>query len=227
MRLILIGCEWTGKKTLSQEIVQWWRGLTGTQAYFFHDHFTPPFEGQDNPTTDPRENEQVAVLNPWLQERFQRFQIEYHIRPFVHDDDLLVINHYYGDAVYAPLYYGYGKPGEAGDRRTLARYWDHVMLEVFPDTVLVLMKASPSTVRQRMRLNPRPKCPIKDPDVERVLDLFEEQFNSSLISIFRRFVLDTTSASVEETMGEFVRGIEPLLSEKDSLRILRHRALTG
>jgi hypothetical protein len=222
MVLILMGCEWTGKKTLSPIIAKWWTEQTGKTAKF-HDHFTPPFQVQDNPTTDPRENEQVASLIPSLQEKFQRYQVEYHIRPFVHDDDLLLVNHYYGDAVYAPLYYGYGKAGEYGDRVWLARHWDHVMMEVFPDTVLVLMKASPEVVRQRRAEMPRPACPITEQDVELILDRFDEEFNNSLI--LRRFTLDTSSASVDETMDEFVQTIEPLLSAKDALRVLRHRAL--
>jgi hypothetical protein len=39
--------------------------------------------------------------------------------------------------------------------------------------------------------------------------------------------LDTSTASVNETMNEFVQNIEPLLSEKDALRVLRHRAFTS
>jgi hypothetical protein len=218
-----MGCEWTGKRTLASKIVPWWTEQTGGPAKF-HDHFTPPFQVQDNPTTDQRENEQLATLLPTLQEKFQRYQIEYHLRPFVHNDDLLLINHYYGDAVYAPLYYGYGGPGVYGDRRFMARYWDNEMREVFPDTVLVMTKASLERVRQRMRQDPRPKCPITEEDVELVLSRFEEEFNSSLIR--RRFALDTTDSTEDETFAEFVRGIGPLLSEKDALRILAHRALT-
>jgi hypothetical protein len=218
-----MGCEWTGKKTLSHEIAQWWTEKTGSQTKF-HDHFTPPFQVQDNPTTDPRENDQVAGLMPSLQEKFQRYQIEYHIRPFVHNDDLLLINHYYGDAVYAPLYYGYGGAGEFGDRRFMVRYWDREMMEVYPDTILVMMKASPEIIRQRMGAAPRPKCPIEKQDVELLLQRFQEEFDNSLLR--RRFALDTSHAAVEETMEQFRCGVDPLLSDMDALRVLRHRALT-
>ena len=223
MRLILIGCEWTDKKTLSKKIITWWTEQTGSPTKF-HDHFTPPFDVQDNPTTDPRENDQVAALIPSLQEKFQRYQIAYHIGlEFIHNDDMLAINLYYGDAVYAPLYYGYGGIGVYGDRRFMARYWDKSMLEIHPDTVLVMTKASPEVIRQRMRENPRPKCPITDQDVDLVLSRFDEEFNNSLN--FRRFTLDTTEATEAETFEAFVRGIDPFVSEKDALRILRHRAL--
>jgi hypothetical protein len=133
------------------------------------------------------------------------------------------INLHYGDAVYAPLYYGYGGPGVYGDRRFMARYWDKSMLEIYPDTVLVMIKASPEVVRQRRRENPRPRCPITDQDVELVLSRFEEEFDNSLN--FRRFTLDTTDATEAETFEAFVRGIDPFVSERDALRILRHRAL--
>jgi len=222
MRLILMGCEWTGKRTLAEKICTWWKEQTGNPTKF-HDHFTPPIKVQDNPTTDAaRENEQVRNLVPSLMEKFQRYQTEYHIAPFLHDDDMLAINLHYGDAVYAPLYLGYGRPGEFGDRRRNARWLDREMRELFPDTVLAMMKASPETVRRRMRVDPREGCPIIEKDVELVLSRFEEEYGYSLI--VRRITLDTTNATAEESMKEFVRQMMPLLSEKDMLRILTHRA---
>lgn len=225
MRLILMGCEYTGKRTLAEKIVEWWEGRTGSTVSF-HDHFTPPFNVQDNPTTDvDTENEQIANMVPSLMEKFSRYQIEYHIRPFARNHDLLAINHYYADAVYAPVYLGYGRPHEYNDRKMLARHWDKEMLEVFPDVVLVMMKASPEVVRVRMSESPRPGYPVREDEVEKVLDLFQEQYEQSII--FRRFELDTSEASEEETFDAFVGNIEPLLAEQDGLRILRHQAVTG
>lgn len=39
-------------------------------------------------------------------------------------DDALFVNHFYADAVYAPLYYGFGKLNSFSDRRARARSWD-------------------------------------------------------------------------------------------------------
>jgi hypothetical protein len=220
-----MGCDYTGKRALAERIVEWWHDLTGSPVSF-HDHFTPPFHVQDNPTTDEdAENEQLASMVPSLLEKFQRYQIEYHIRPFARNHDLLAINHYYGDAVYAPLYLGYGQPGEYGDRRMLARHYDKEMLEVFPDVVLVMMKASPSVVRERMAQERRPGYPVTEDDVEMVLERFQEQYDQSII--FRRFALDTSEVSGEETFESFVAQIDPLISEQDALRILRHKTVVG
>lgn len=224
MQLILMGAEYTGKRALAQRIVEWWQEQTGSSVSF-HDHFTPPFDVQDNPTTEVEaENEQLANMVPSLLEKFQRYQIEYHIRPF-HDSDLLTINHYYGDAVYAGLYLGYGGSGDYGDRRILARHWDKEMLAVFPAVVLVLMKASAAVVSQRMASDPRPGHPVAEDDLDTVLGRFQEEFDQSLI--FRRFELDTSELSGEEVFESFVQQIEPLMDERDSLRILRHRLMMG
>ena len=159
---------------------------------------------------------QILILNPGLLEHFQRYQIEYHFgRGFISEPDHWLIDWYYGEAVYAPLYYGYGRPGEYGDRRLLARHWDLQVVELMPDMVLVLMKASPEVILKRMRSNPHEKSLLQEKDVEFVLARFSEEFDNSLID--RRFTLDTTSATVEETLEEFIQQIEPYLTPKDRL----------
>ena len=65
-------------------------------------------------------------------------------------NDLFLMDFHYGDAVYAPLYYGYGKPGMYADRRNMARSIDSEVNELYPDMVLVLVKASADAIRQRM-----------------------------------------------------------------------------
>ena len=70
-------------------------------------------------------------------------------------EDTLMIDFYYADAVYAPLYYGYGEPDSFSDRRRRAREWDHHLLVQAPDAVLVLVEASPSAIRSRMAADQR------------------------------------------------------------------------
>ena len=43
--------------------------------------------------------------------------------------DLFLIDWYYSDAVYAPLYYGYGGPGQYAERRLIARSFDAEAME--------------------------------------------------------------------------------------------------
>ena len=51
-----------------------------------------------------------------------------------------------------------------------------------------------------------------------VLRRFEVEYDRSMIR--SKFVLDTSTATVEETLGEFARRIEPYLSEADRMRHL-------
>ena len=83
------------------------------------------------------------ALRPSVLEQLQRHNIWRHLHPdLFRDDDTFFINHYYADAVYAPLYYGYGQPGTFSDRSARARAWDTELLERAPDTVLVLVRAT-------------------------------------------------------------------------------------
>ncbi|MGH7861273.1 MAG: hypothetical protein ACREOS_03440 [Candidatus Dormibacteraceae bacterium] len=223
MRLIIIGCEYVGKTTLAGGITTWLAQTLGGASMGWHDHFVLPYI--ENPGPDSEEDaEQILTLRPALREKLQRYMIQYHFHPeFYLDNHHLLVNWYYADAVYAPLYYGYGGPGQYADRWRLARSWDREVMEVAPDTVLVLMKASPDVIRARRRENPHRHCILQDADVERVLERFQEQYNASLLR--RRFILDTTETSVAETLDEFVRRVEPHLTSADQLRILSHQAL--
>ena len=70
-----------------------------------------------------------------------------------------------------------------------------------PHSILLLLKASPEVIRQRMKDNPHEYQVVQDGDVETVLERFEERFSASAVR--RKFTLDTTSATVEETLAEF------------------------
>ena len=115
------------------------------------------------------------------------------------------------DAVFAPLYWGYGREGEYADRRVMVRHYDEEVLHLMPDTILVLIKVSADTIRQRMRAGESPF-----PDRHQAT-LFQEEFDSSLIT--RRFEIDTTDATVGESLQEFVRKVEPLITPEDRKRI--------
>jgi hypothetical protein len=138
-------------------------------------------------------------------------------------DDLLCVNWYYGDVIYAPLYYGYGQHGEYADVRLIARMNEAKIKEMAPDLALVHIKASPETIRKRMSENPHSRCILKEEDVELVLDRFADEFSISILR--RKIELDTTEATVEETLKEFVRGMEPHFTVADRLRMLTHAHL--
>ena len=218
MKLILVGCEYAGKTTLANEIVKWIdRTMGGARG--FHDHFTIP-----SSELLPEDQAQFIALSSRLKEMFQRYIIEYHLQPsFYSDPDHNMTGFHIEEAVYAPLYYGYGGKGEYAERTTLARAAETTIMAEAPDTVLILLKASAEVIAQRMRDTPNPGGVLQEKDIEYVLQRFEEEYQGSLIR--RTFVLDTTAATVEETLAEFVEQIELYLTDADRLRMLAHQAL--
>ena len=81
-------------------------------------------------------------------------------------EDTLMIDFYYTDAVYAPLYYGYGETDSFSDRRRRLRERDHDLLVQAPDAAPVLVEASPSAIRERMAADQRTREVLKSQDVE-------------------------------------------------------------
>jgi len=236
MNLILVGCEFAGKTTLAHEIVEWSKRTLGRHSHF-HDHFTIPSTELEGDA-----KEEYRRASPQIQEMFQRFMMNYHMSPdFYGNADHHLMGFHIEEAVYAPLYYGYGGPDSGspvrspkGQRSEMARHMEEVILERAPNVVLVLLRATPEVIRQRMaapedtRTGPRDSEPFGPPtarvvqerDIDHVLERFEEEYRSSLIQ--NRFTLDTSSATVEETMVEFVKNAVPLLSAEDRHQIEQH-----
>ena len=126
MKLILVGCEYVGKTTLSEEIVKWISHTMGSSRTF-HDHFPIPWS-KSNLTDE--EQEQILALSPRLKEMFQRYIIEYHLNPlFYSDPDHNLVGFHIEEAVYAPLYYGYGGKDQYGHRTRLARAIEKEIIE--------------------------------------------------------------------------------------------------
>ena len=222
MRIFVIGCEYAGKTTLVNGITEWIAQTMGSYTGC-HDHFTLPNVGQGAAAVKIEETvTELIETVPSFVEQFQRFQFVYHLQPVLfHRDDYLIVNWYYADAVYVPLYY----PNLGGhDRQYLARFIESDLKILAPDMVLVLVKAEPDVIRDRMRQEPRPRCPLKNSqDVETVLNRFQDVYTNSILDA--KITIDTTSASASETLQDFVRQVEPHLRPVDRQRILSHQAL--
>ena len=242
MNIILGGCEFAGKTTLANEIVEWSERTLGASSHF-HDHFTIPSSELTGEAA-----EEYKAAHPQIKEMFQRFMMIYHISPaFFSAPDHNLMGLHIEEAVYAPLYYGYGgKDGGApnrspeGQRTELARHLEQDILERAPEAVLVLLKASPKVIRQRMKANVVPdsraveaqrrskpfgeptRGVVREEDVELVLRRFEEEFEASLLK--NKIILDTTSATAGETLAEFVEKLQPFLTEVDRKRMRDHQA---
>ena len=124
-------------------------GRAGPRPIQWHNHFVVPrldghlivhaagdrtVIGKEAADLNTAEDEaQIIALRPSVLEQLQRHNIWRHLHPdLFRDDDTFFINHYYADAVYAPLYYGYGQPGTFSNRSARARAWDTELLERAP-----------------------------------------------------------------------------------------------
>jgi hypothetical protein len=217
MKVIMVGCEYSGKTSVAYEISKWMVQKLRSHRAHWHDHFVLPHVVGGGPRQEQKE-EQFQSLDPDFQEKYQRYQIHYHFRPFYYrHEDHLLINWYYADAVYADLYYRFGSRGQYAERRSMARYWDGMVMSLAPETILVLLKASPAVIRRRKQENPHPKCILQDKDVELVLDRFQEEYEDSLIG--RKFVVDTSETTVQETFEKFITKMSPHFTVADLTRL--------
>ena len=248
MRLLLVGCEYSGTTTLAHAIIGWAKETLGAENIGLHDHFKWPHLSHPPATTaeesealfaaweegrgeDPTrmgltldEQERILALSPNVKEMFQRYHIDYHLHDaFYQDPDYFTVGMHIEEAVYAPLYFDYGMEGVYGNRKRFAQSVEHRLIQIAPDTVLVLVTASPEVIRRRMREAPHENAVVQEKDIELVLRRFEEESERS--SLTHKFVLDTSTATVKETLAEFVQKIKPHLTQTDRLRILTHRAL--
>jgi hypothetical protein len=209
MRLIITGCEYAGKSTLVHELLAWGKTAMGHMAGV-HDHFDYP------PNELPEEDwEKLMALSSKTKELFQRHMFAYHHRTvFMNRPDHILVGYHIQEMVYAPLYYGYVP------QNRLARDLEREIMESAPDIVLILMKADPDAIRERMKTSPHSRQIVKEDDVEMLLERFEEEFRASMLR--RHFELDTTNTGVADTFSEFLENMKPHFSQMDMLRMLTH-----
>ena len=225
MRLIMVGCEYAGKTTLADALCEWAERTLGGR-FKFHDHFTIP-----NPELGPEAAKEFLTLHPQIKEQYQRFIMSHHLESsFYANHDHNMVGFHIEEAVYAPLYYGYGGKDSGapmrspeGQRSYWARFIEKQLLEIDPETTLILVHASPEVIARRMKESPHEYQVVEEGDIEHVLERFKEEFLGSLI--WRRVSIDTSTRTVEESLAELLQRIEPYLTDADRQRILSHRVL--
>ena len=111
------------------------------------------------------------------------------------------------EGIYGELYLGFE------GRRDFMSNMEDKILSGGTDAVLCHVTARPEVIRQRMAENPHPSGILKDEDVELVLQRFREEFERS--RFMHKIELDTSDATVDETMQDFARQIEPHLTDQD------------
>ena len=221
MRLLLAGCEYAGTTTLADAIKAWAMDAMDIDIRIIHDHFKVPDTKPHGEVLTDEEIAQFAALSPRMTEVIQRHDLYYHTPGEGKSKDGLIIGLHIDEKIYGPLYWGYGLKGVLGDREVIARHIEHSIMKWAPEMVLVHVKASPEVIARRMKEAPHPYPVVKAADIEHVLQRFAEEVRRSMIG--RTVVLDTSTATVEETLAEFVDQMQKYLTPEDQVRVLNKR----
>ena len=230
MRLLLVGCEYSGVRTLAKAIVESAKHEMDAFAgipdeYLVHDHFMVPHISHPPELTDD-EHDQIMALSPRVKEMVQRHNIYYHIPFTAQGGDSLLVGLHIEDNVYGPLYFGYLVDLDPDDPIMVTRgMFEEWIVRSAPETVLVLVKASPDVIRGRMAARPHTRPVLRYEDVDQVLRRFEEEFEGS--TLLNKMAIDTSAATVHESLEEFARKIEPFLTEDDHRRMAERAAGGG
>ncbi len=187
MRVIAIGCEYTGVTTLLDGLMDW--GHEHDINHHLDDHFTIP----DRQHLAPEDKETMVNLSPALKERFQRMQLVYHIRLMHRFDHILLGGFHIEEAIYGPLYY---YPG--GVASEIRQYEE----EMPKNAILVHLKASPEAIHRRMETNPHEYSLIKKEDIPMILHRFQQEFDASLIP--NKLQIDTSDLAPDALLRTFL-----------------------
>ncbi len=221
MRLLMTGCEYAGVTTLTMAIKEWAEGAMGGEIGDGHDHFQVPHLAHGELTAE--EQNQVLALSPHLKEIFQRYNMEYHMQPSFFDaQHHVLIGMHIDEAVYAPIYYSYGAPGEYAARSDFARHMEERLVGYAPDFIHVLVKASPEVIASRMDENPHQNPVVPKKDIKKILSRFEEEFEAS--TMLNKITIDTSSATVDESLADFIQKVAPVLNDRDRTAMLVKKA---
>lgn len=205
MRLILIGCEYAGKTCLVDALDAW--GKDRGIPFHLDDHFSIP----DQFFLSPDDQQAMLGMPPTIKERFQRFQIYYHLDVIANHGDVLLAGFHIEEAIYGPRYY---YPGHAWPP-----YQRRIETHLPADTILLQVTASPEVIRQRMSASPHRYPVVPAEDVEAVSQQFEAEYRASWIE--RKLRIDTSNLQPEQLLPTFLRQVTPLLDTRDLLRLPR------
>jgi hypothetical protein len=206
MHIIIIGCEYAGKTSLSMNLLKW--GKKYDINFHLDDHFTIP-----DSSLPPEDREVMLTLSPLFKERFQRFQAVYHVHVMNQNRDSLQVGFYSEDAIYGPLYYGYESHYPA------IRHGREIEKELPPDTILVLLTASANIINKRMIANPHKYQVIKKEDIPVLLEKFNEEFLAS--AIHAKIRIDTSDLTSDQVLDEFINEARSkYFTSEDLIRIM-------
>ena len=204
MRIIAIGCEYSGVTTLLEGINAW--GIQRGVHFHMDDHFTIP------DAYHLSDEEQQAMLNmlPAIKERFQRFQIVYHVRLINNFQHILLGGFHLEEEVYGPLYY---YPGlTVSDTRKYES-------EMPNDAILVHLHARPEVIAKRLADAPHPHTIIQKDHIPMILDGFAEEYRASWIQ--HKIEIDTSDLSPADLLAAFFTKANAHFNTRDALLLVR------
>lgn len=203
MRVIVVGCEYSGVSTLIDGLYEW--GQARGVQHHLDDHFTIPDAFH---LTDEEQQGMLDML-PGIKERFQRFQIVYHVHLMHKFEHVLMGGFHIEEMVYGPRYYYPGKNIQIREYE----------VDLPKDVILVHLHARPEVIRKRMTDAPHPHSLVPVEDVETVLDHFKDEVRLSWIQ--RKFDIDTSDLSPAQLLDTFLERSVPYLNASDgNTRIL-------
>lgn len=236
MKLLLMGSGYVGTTTLAKGILRWGEADMGAYFGLIHDHWKMPhvtghwpIDTEAFPSAEERR--ELMDISPKFKEQMQRHSLYYHIQPGAFDKgkeeqqgfypDYLAIGMHIEEAVYGPLYFGYGGDDQPAPRNVVKKTVERALLKFAPKFVLVHVKADPAVIRQRMADAPHDNPVVRDEDVELVLRRFEEEYEASAIQ--HKVEIDTSEATEEDILAELIAKLEPHLTDDDRERRRKHR----
>lgn len=216
MRVIVVGCEYTGVTTLINGIHVW--GMERGIHHHLDDHFTIP----DAYHLSDEEQQGMFDMLPGIKERFQRFQIAYHVRLINKYNHILLGGFYLEEMVYGPRYYYPGDNARRVGERSVPTVDHHECEPELPtDTIVVHLHAEPDVIRARMASDPHPHQLVPSEDVEEVIEAFAHEVQTC--SLKGKCAIDTSNLTPENLLDEFLRLSVPHLNAVDG----NTRLLTG
>jgi thymidylate kinase len=201
MRVTVIGTEYAGKSTLVQAIQSW--GMERGIRHHMDDHFSIP---DQQTLKDPADQKTMTELPSPIKERFQRFQVAYHVRLVKKYQHVLLTGFHIEEFVYGQRYYypDLKRPIEN------PQAWERDMPT---DIILVHLTAKPDVIKQRMKDDPHDYPIVPESDIEKVQAAFQEEFRKSFFK--QKFQIDTSELNADSLLQEFLDSSFTHLSAAD------------
>lgn len=213
---------------MAHAIDDWMSENMGTRVSLIHEHWKIPHTSGHPDNTTSEEQEWLLAATPKYKEMHQRHSLYYHTQVSTYTThnggNGMVVGGHIDDAVYAPLYFGYGEKGHQFDRELVMHQVEKTILYFTNDTVIVHITADTDVIKQRMKDDPHENGIVQADDVDKVKKRFAELVDWSLLG--NKISIDNSSALVD-TMAQFVARMEPLFTDTDRSRILAHKVLSG